>query len=425
MLALSQRSRLALPLLAAGVLIGVVGQAPAQASGEAPTYLQRLQARTKAWRGALPELRATATSAAKGVIAGGHLYITGPQQSFISEVLGRSGGLLLPQGYSPEVKLEANDTVLAAFAGAPGTLPKELSDLVTKASAARARVVLFASTDANALQTAPGVAPNTLFALPKKAFRDSARPSGLSIESVSNVVGMWAWTGEFVAAAAAQGKMPAFYESIGMPGGRERDNALSGVRFHPVTNVTPTAASGAGSRYLDALSTALSKTIKENSSQFTQAGTLLRASRAAGGVVKTYYLGHMFPMEITVPQNPASFTTATQIPLPAGMVPGLVEAAPTNILGPNDIGLILGYQAFPSVVVDSAPNGTWIVTSSHRALGEYTSNPKHVYLNPFWDTQDAVVRVEGYDIDILPISGVMQSAIYWQLVELSGGKTGP
>lgn len=38
-----------------------------------------------------------------------------------------------------------------------------------------------------------------------------------------------------------------------------------------------------------------------------------------------------------------------------------------------------------------------------------------VFIDPFWRFGDAVVEIPGYDVKIIPPSGVIQSMIYWML----------
>ena len=38
-----------------------------------------------------------------------------------------------------------------------------------------------------------------------------------------------------------------------------------------------------------------------------------------------------------------------------------------------------------------------------------------IYINPYWPINDNCVSVPGYDIPILPASGVIDAAIYWAI----------
>lgn len=380
--------------------------------GEPGSYLERLQARTKAWRSELPFLQRTADQVAKRVVAGGSLYVAGPQSSFVQEMLGRSGGLMMVKAYAPSIALQENDTVIAAYTGTPEASATLLPDLLSKADAAHAKVLLFANTGIKSLATATG----TTQVLPRQSFKDAENSSGsISLESVSNVIGLWAWTGEFVGACVRQGKMPAMFESGSMPGGSERNALYRSVAFHPLTNVTPEAARNLGKRYLDGLSGALENIRLHDRDQLARASALIRQAHAARGRVKIYYLGHMFPSELSGPMVPDWFVPTASIPLP-----GPAPSAPQALLQPQDVGLILGYQALPTALIDSAPDNSWIVATSHRPLAEFGRKVRHVYLNPYWEVQDATVEVPGYDVKILPISGIIDSAFYWQLVESSG-----
>ena len=64
------------------------------------------------------------------------------------------------------------------------------------------------------------------------------------IDTVANVIDLWTWTGEFVAACTRLGQMPVLYQSYGLPGGRERAKKYQGKRFHDDSAVQPAYSDG-------------------------------------------------------------------------------------------------------------------------------------------------------------------------------------
>ena len=48
-----------------------------------------------------------------------------------------------------------------------------------------------------------------------------------------------------------------------------------------------------------------------------------------------------------------------------------------------------------------------------------------LYIRPHWPIEDACVDLKGYDVPILPASGVMQAAVYWALVAETCGAAPP
>jgi hypothetical protein len=366
-------------------------------SSPAP-YMARLRQRVEVWRAELPAIRASAEAAAARVIGGGRLFAAGPQRSFAPEALGRSGGLMLIRAYDPATALGTNDTILAATADAQPD--PSLAALLARARAAGSTVVLFGAVDREALPLpGPGVQ-----VLPAAASRDG-RP--VSIESVGNVVGLWTWVAEFVGACVERGRMPCMYQSYGRPGGRERSEKLRGIAFHERTDVTPATAAGLGARYLNGLASALRNMEEHDRAGFQRGASLIRDSHAAGHAVRVVHTAHMFPAEMTVAQAPA----------------WIVDARPSDKPAAGDVAIVLDYQTFNRERTDAiARNGSaCILTCSETPPASFTADPRHVYLNPYWEVDDALLDLPGYDIKILPISGIMQSAIYWQLVELATG----
>ncbi|MDP6439972.1 MAG: hypothetical protein QGH74_10085 [Candidatus Brocadiia bacterium] len=368
-------------------------------------YIPRLHRRVAQWRRELPALRETARAGANGVLAGGNLYIAGPQHSFVIEGFVRSGGLILMKKYAPKVELTGRDTVLAAMTGAEDEQAlASLRETISRADAAGARMVLFAG----AARDRVGRPSAVLTTLPRMPFDEGEVASKLSIESVSNAIALWAWTGEFIAECVAQGKMPCIYESYGLPGGVERAGTLTAWdegRFHKVTNVTPEAAAGLGERYLDAADKALTMTWEHNQDAFERAAELIRTAHDEGHVVRVFSVSHMMPSEIRMPQNP----------------PWLLPGRPDDEVKPGDATIVLEYQRFPwKRTRELAEAGSaCVLTSSHKAPAEFTQDPRNVYIDPFWEIYDAAVELAGYDARMMPISCVMQAAVYWQLAELA------
>lgn len=395
--------------------VAAVNAVSAHAAGN--TYLQRLERRAESWRGELPALHASATQAAQRVIGGGNLYTTGPQPGFPVEFQGRSGGMVLVKNYTPKVTLTAADTIIAGL-DRP-TTDTTLTDLLDKARTAGAHVVLFSN------QPALPAAPGDLRYFPAHYTADKLpAPNSLDTGPVSNVIGTWLWMSEFVSACVAEGKMPCMYESIGMPNGRERDAPFRGKTFHVATEVKPDAARNLGGRYLDVLLASLKKLTTDDTAAFERAATLLRQSHTDGGTVHTYHLGHMFPAALTGPPSPDWFTVSGVVLPPTPNTTPPVLAPSVEGVGAHDIVLVIGYQSFPWAMQEGMEKSgaSWIVTSSHLPLSEFTQNPRNVYINPFWDAPDAVITLPGYDVPILPISGIIQNGIYWQLVELATAK---
>lgn len=346
----------------------------------------------KNWQTTLPLLKQSATRAAKTIIDGGHLYVGGTQISFVNEALGRSGGLILSEPLKPDTQLKSNDVVL--LAESQKNEHPILLNLIKNITKSGAQIVLFSNENIQTLKTV-----NT-FSVTK-----SENQANSSVTSVSNVIGMWAWTGEFVNASIRMGKMPCMYESLMMPGGRARDNVFKKIRFHDRNVVLSEGAPNFANLYLISLSKALIQLKEKNREAFSKATKLMQFTHAQQKSVVLMQISHMLPSE-----TKSGF-------VPFWIIPAPEKYVPTG----KDLVIFIGYQWFPWEIpqLTGKERISSIITSSRHPLPDWVQDEHHIYIDPCWEIQDSVVEVPGYDVRILPISGIIQSAIFWELIEKS------
>src|SRR5207237_3205858 len=137
------------------------------------------------------------------------------QGDFAAEAIDRAGGLM---GVRPLdlPKVFRKDVVLY---GARGALSNSDLSNIARCKQAGAFVVAFAAADGSP-RTPQG--PDLLI--------DSGSLAGLPtghgicpLDTVTNIINLWAFTGEYVAACTRFGKTPVLLESYGLQGARERD----------------------------------------------------------------------------------------------------------------------------------------------------------------------------------------------------------
>ncbi|MEO6907762.1 MAG: hypothetical protein ABI210_07720, partial [Abditibacteriaceae bacterium] len=367
-------------------------------------FVHSMQTVTSDWRGQLVDLTNTADEASAKLIAGGNVYVASTQKSFEQEVLGRAGGLMLTKELSAQTKLTSMDTVLAAMDS--GSDPAALDAVLAQAKAAGAKVLLFAGPSRGKVSSDIGVQ-----VLPSKTFDNVPYANSTGEESVGNVIGVWTWMAELVATSVRRGHMPTAYTSNFMPGALERNAQFSKRAFHTTTDVTPASVRRLGARYLDALSSALASMNQSQSTSFMRGAKMIRDAVAGGHHVDVEYLGHMFPTELQGPGRP-DWQVPAKYRLDATMPDGLSK---------GDVVLFLQYQMFPwnFTTALQAKGVQSIITSSMKPMDHWATDADIDYINPFWEVQDAAVDVPGYDIKILPTSGILQSVVYWQLVGLT------
>ena len=97
-------------------------------------------------------------------------------------------------------------------------------------------------------------------------------------------------------------------------------------------------------------------------------------------------------------------------------------------LGPDDGVVFVGYFDFPGRL--SEPSyweplravgvpSIWI--TGGRETRPVTPQAGEIHVDPYWTYGDAAVEIPGYDIMILPPSGVVQTAALWMIIgEIAG-----
>ena len=376
---------------------------PSQAAEELP-FVKTMQDSTKKWRGELFDLRESAEVAAVKLTGGGNLYVAPTQKSFQLEALGRSGGLTMVKALSDKVALTANDTVLAGIDSDTDTAAVQA--LLARGQEAKATVIVFAGPSRSAL-----AANSSAQVFPRRLFTEVPYGAAPGVESVNNLIGLWTWTASLVSACVVEGKMPSLFRSNAMPGGGERNAQFRKTPFHSASGVDVDSVRYLSARYLDALNGALAAMNKTQPAAFERGAKVLHDAQAAGKKVHVGYMGHIFPYELQGKGRPAwsvAAKTQTDATVPAELAEG-------------DVFLLLGYQYFPWELTSALQEKKVksIVTTSMPPLDRWVVSDSITYINPVWEVQDAAVPLRGYDIEILPISGVMQASVYWQLAQLA------
>jgi hypothetical protein len=383
-----------LPLLLLLAGLSVACAAPQETAHLRPAerYLSMVDDAIAATRAQVPAMTASAEQAATRLLEGGTVWSAGPQTDFQIEALGRAGGLMSLKQLKDNTPAKGDVVLYAAAA-----LTDEDRQTLRTWKDAGVQAVVFSHGDASAT-----------------VFTNSAEPglvvdSGLCpVDTVMNAVNLWAWTGELVAAATRQGKMFTFYQSYGVPGGRDRGAKYSGKTIHDDMTIASIGAGVLAGAYLDAIERSI-LALRDS------AGPVLTKAAAwandADGPVMCPTIGHMFPAHF---QDARAPQLCTFIRAPRDDDP--IEPAPDE----GAFVLYIGYQQAPTAIVEqAAEQGFHLLYVAVTPTPMTHDNVAH--LNPGWAIADGCVQVPGYDIAILPPSGVINASIYWSLVaELCG-----
>ena len=160
--------------------------------------------------------------------------------------------------------------------------------------------------------------------------------------SLFNLPAVWTWTGELIGSFTRKGKMPVIWESIMLPGSRERngkyfaEDDASKRRFHKDLSVPPAASGRIGREYLDALRRQVGGLRGPALEQMAAAAGLMADCVRAGGTVHVEAVAHYTLYDIDLPGLPAWAKHPKRYPEPEE-----IAAA----MKPGDVYFEIGYMA--------------------------------------------------------------------------------
>jgi hypothetical protein len=360
----------------------------------ARAYVGQLLDCLEAGERGLPQVTGAAETVAERLAAGGKLWLAGSYEGFVIEAYYRAGGMMNATRLKSADEPANGDVVLVG-----AIVPGHAADAQTLAAARNAGAL--------AVLLAPEDLPGPHMYLSPHA-PSGATAGGVPLVSPALTVKLWTFTGELVGALTRLGKMPPMFQSVVVPGGRERNEAHLGLAWEPET-VPPVAAGELGGRYLTGLRSRLEKLRDTQMPLFGEAGRLAAQTLATGHTVWYVGVGHLPPYEPGQPGDPD---------LTAAMPNGIEADKAAEKVSAGDLVLYVGYyEPFGPWVEAIHGAGARIVTvlsgTPQRPAAEMGAD---INIDGCWPYGDALVQVPGYDVDILPPSGVVQAAAYWMLV---------
>ena len=357
-------------------------------------------------RSQMPLIIASAEEAAQRLVAGGTIYAVESQPGFRLEAFGRAGGLMCLKSLTEKIEETPvqGDIVII---GRAGKLTENDHKIIEQWRSRGVYVVAFA------LETGPAGGK----ALPDAVIRnggmagltvtDGSEKKLCPVDTVLNALNMWVWTGELTAACTRLGKMPVHYQSYRMPGGRARAKKYRNKTFHDDLGIKPVAPGIVGKAYLDAVNASLL------AFRATEMGKLKKAARwwlstDNKDEVLLLTVGHMFPALFQDPRAPQKCIMKSYWKNFEKLKP---------LFKDNGFVFFCGYQYGPRELVDYAvEKGYKLAYLTVTATTPAQPAENVMYLNSWWALADGSVSISGYDVPILPPSGVVDAVIYWALV---------
>ena len=372
-------------------------------------YLAALLAGVEGLRLRLPAISEVADQVAGRLAADGRLLLASVRPDFTSEGFIRSGGLMLAEEWTPETVLSPDDVVILGWSGAP--LDQEL-ELLWDLRASGALIVGIGPASWDGADEQVGADLFLKSSLPlTRAVTAPFGGESYPLISLQNLVVLWTFIGEIVAALTRVGQMPAMYQSVLVAGARDRNARFVGSRFHQTHQVPAMPLGQVGGDYLDAIGGILGALIEEEARAIDQVGEVCAQVLNDGGVIHAGMISHFPVYQHGAPGDPLYMRRLARLD---GESPSVAELE--RELESGDLFFFLGYYRRPTqayqVVRRAGARIVEVITGDGL---DGPPQPDYV-IRPKWPFGDAVTRVPGYDVEILPSSGIVQAAIYWAVV---------
>ncbi|MEW6753915.1 MAG: T9SS type A sorting domain-containing protein, partial [Candidatus Latescibacterota bacterium] len=355
------------------------------------------------------------------LVAGGRLRVAMPRSaswwsqttSFANEAISRAGGLAMASAYSGGSRIGEGDVLLVDDLDLDA---EARLAIVQQAREAGALVVLFGSEESALRAVADWLIGTGLPAGTAPVVQLDGWPAPLCpLAPDANITALWVFTGELVAACTRLGQTPVLYESVFVPGRRDWFDRHQGARFHSDLTVPAVPAGQLGSTYLAEMRRCVQGLVVQQAA-LGAAGQLLAGAIRAGGRARVAAIGHHLPGQFGLPGDPGRLDG--QLPWTASQnwdIAGLERA-----LAPGDALLFMGYFGLPAwTELDPLRSrklpSVWV--TGGREVPELNPEPRdwEIHIDPLWRAGDSSVELPGYPFEILPPSGVIQTAVLWMI----------
>ena len=417
------------------LLVACVSQ-PCNAENLVDPYVKNVSELVNRQQQNIDRLLGPADLTAQALLAGGSFYLAG-DPAWVSEGTGRAGGLFatspLPTveqykqlgelfGQPPQgVALQKGDVVWLSYT--PETFAAETAaakDLEQKGCL----VVAFGPRPQNGAPTFTHWIDNLT---PWSAETNFTR--------MGNVLSLWTLTGEVASSTARQNHTLGFFQSLVIYGARERNNiytsqgpskgsvAMSypplptyrtgvGAAFHDgIPSMKPVRAGVIARQYLEYISNMVLQIKEHDLDNIIRVGREMAQRASKSHPADLMVLGHLM------------FYASSR----DGKLFRYLDVNKDNknlqgLLGTDGYFIWLGYVATPLDLWNAArragAKAVWVTSPlpaevDFRQFGD-------IVINEHWLVGDAAVDVPGYDVRILPPSGIAQLFIYELLLRAAG-----
>lgn len=381
---------------------------PHQINRPAAIYLRTIERMLGDLDSRMDTMTAAAELVAGRLTGGGQIYAVADEEGFVSEACGRAGGIRQMKNiqHDEHPPLTGNDVILA------GTLNHDPEGQAQELNGYRdigALVIVFGSAQSSVSETADILIDNGMPIGTNPVIEVTCREEPVCpTAGVANISALWLFACELVAACTRLEKTLAMYESGGMPGGGARNNAYQDVMFHDDLMAPSVAPGVLANQFLSEMTRCFTG-LSTQYPRFFQGGMLMARSLESGHRVWISGNAHHFSAQNGMPGDPGLFSLNLN---------DMDMAAAVDAFQSEDTFAYMGYFSYPEPFVkatrQAGMSSVWLQGGCEYRY--FINRPQEILIDCGWKHGDACIDLPGYDILIIPPSGVVQTAALWMLV---------
>jgi uncharacterized phosphosugar-binding protein len=353
-----------------------------------------------------------ADAAARGLLAGGQLYLAG-ERGMVAELLGRAGGPCGAKAIDftkPLPDFQPNDVILFSDYGMPA---KAVEHGWEKLVAGKAMVVAFASAKNPILNPPPKNVWPVPVAIPcdSRVLRTASGERLIPTAPPAIAIAQWTFTAELIGACRRKNRQLAIYLSIFLDKGLQRLKRTTGVMFDPDLRPASVPREQYAREFLGKVRTSLEAIRTGQIDKLHTAAVWLREASVAKHKIVRNFMGHLPPIEAGMPGDVDLFTAMVSSTGPEG-----AKWIREN-LHAGDVYFFLGYQQNEDAMAAAAnAQGARTIFLTSRPAGvERAADARHLYINPHWPVTDGCIELPGYDVKACPLSCILGLTCYYAI----------
>ena len=429
-------------ILVVAVWLTAVSVAPVLAQPVALDYLRYVRESFSGLREQMPHIIEVADSSASRLVNSEALVHISAHRNFTRELRGRAGGLGISTPGGSDASMHPDALFILGYA--PNTESKD-KNVVLASTIRNGYTIIFAAPEhltglswrgTNTFRVEDyfsAIIDNQTGKRPQ--FEAGGRQ--ISTSSLMNLVNGWVYVGELTASLTRLGKMPVFYLSFALDqrndyvrAGKYSRELSPGLPYGPMKAfhddviiskdaeatdglmvVPPLNPGHVGDEYLDLLDSYLADYSEDRLADLKKIVDRAVAVKRSGGAVFFTAIGHTFPTEVPVKERSR------------GVMHVIEQRWNTeNYSGPrphpDDLIIVFGMPTYPVARAKFATeNGLNIIILSTEAPTdrgpESYETDRFLWLETPWPMEDGAIDIPGYDIKVLPVTGVMNVALYY------------